>query len=130
MSVKSLSIAEQRWQPATFAVLRTGCLWRHSREKSVAQLVTGFHHPAVVGLPERVGGAKATGSLFSPPVCEAACCFFTLSAMAEQTKKRSVTTDDETSKTSANPKKKKQIQRSDEGKQSKKQSDRQRGKAS
>ncbi len=31
-----------------------------------------------------------------------------------------MTTDDETSKTSANPKKKKQIRRSDEGKQSKK----------
>ncbi|XP_035259488.1 uncharacterized protein LOC118220003 isoform X2 [Anguilla anguilla] len=48
--------------------------------------------------------------------------------MTEQTKKRSMTTDDETSKTSANPKKKKQIRRSDEGKRSKKLSDRQRGK--
>ena len=41
--------------------------------------------------------------------------------MAEQIKKRSMTTD--TSKISETPKKKKQIQCSDEGKQSKKQSD-------
>ena len=39
--------------------------------------------------------------------------------MAEQRKKRSMTTDT-TSKISENPKKKKQIRRSDEGKQSKK----------
>ena len=46
--------------------------------------------------------------------------------MAEQTKKRSMTTDT-TPKICENPKKKEQIQRSDEGKQSKKESDHQRG---
>ena len=46
--------------------------------------------------------------------------------MAEQTKKRSMTTDT-TSEISENPKKKKQIRHSDQGKQSKKESDRQRG---
>ena len=46
--------------------------------------------------------------------------------MAGQTKERSMTTDT-TSKICKYPKKKKQIQRSDEGKQSKKESDRQGG---
>ena len=45
--------------------------------------------------------------------------------MAEQRKKRSMITDT-TSKISENPKKKKESQQSDEGKQSKKESDRQR----
>lgn len=45
-----------------------------------------------------------------------------LNVLAEQTKKRPTTVDDETFKKGANPRKKKEIQRSEEGKRSKKES--------
>ncbi len=60
--------------------------------------------------------------------CEAVYWFFR-SLLLWPNKQRSMTTDDETSKMSANPKKRKQIRRSDEGKQSIKQSGRQWGKS-
>lgn len=68
------------------------------------QLVTCFHHAAEVGLPERVGGAKATDSTTN---------------LQEQTMKLN--------KRVQKQRKKEQICCSDEGKQSKEQSDRQRG---
>ncbi len=46
------------------------------KELCAMRILHALHRPAVVGPPERVGGANATDSLFNSPVCEAPYCFF------------------------------------------------------